>query len=84
MSELEAAAAVKAINMEVLGDEDIRSGAQFAEYTDDITQRPINQGTLAGKANESVNPTANGARVSAFHTLSRPICIWPRCPRRRR
>ena len=40
------------INMEVLGDEDMRSGAQFAEFTDDITQRPINQGTLAGKENE--------------------------------
>ena len=77
MSELEAAAAFEAISMEVDSDEEMESGAQFAEFTDDITQRPANQDMLASKENESVNPTANGARVSAFRMLSRPLICSP-------
>ena len=66
--------------MEVESDKEMGSGAHFAEYIDDITQRPVNQDTSASKEIESANPTANGARVSTFHTVPRPSMCSPSLP----
>jgi hypothetical protein len=72
MSELEAAAAIEAIDMDVEIDEDKGSGARCDEHAGNITSRRIRQGTSGDKENDADNPTANGERVPPFHMCSSP------------
>ena len=62
MSELEAAAAIEAIDMDVEIDEDNGSGARCDEYAGNITSRRIRQGTSGDKENDA--PTIRRRTVS--------------------
>ena len=73
MSELEAAAAVEAMSMEVDSDEEVASADHFNEHTGNITPRPVKQDMSVDKENESMNPTENGEQVSDFLAIFHPV-----------
>ena len=79
MAELETAAAVESISMEVDSDEEMSSVGHFNEHTGNIAPRPVKQDVQAEKENESMDPTENGERVPDVHTLSHPTELP--CPR---
>jgi hypothetical protein len=72
MSELEAAATIEAIDMDVEIDEDKGSGALCDEHAGNITSRRMREGTSGDKENDANNPTVNGMRVPLFECIFSP------------